>query len=262
MIGQIQVLDARDPGAIASHEAELVAEANACDPRLFEAGGGARAIETRTLDGMLVCHLLVDCRDAMGANAVNTMCEAIAPSIERITGGRVLLRIVSNLADRRLVTARAVFEVGEAARGVLDAYRFAALDPYRAATNNKGVFNGVASVALATGNDFRALEAGGHAYAARGGRYTSLTRFEPGPQDGTVRGELTLPLAVGLVGGATVAHPGARACVRILGVQTARELAGVLVSVGLAQQLAAMRALVAEGIQRGHMRLHARKRVL
>jgi hydroxymethylglutaryl-CoA reductase len=270
MIGQVQVVgvDNAEAGAaaVAEHELELLDEANACDPRLVELGGGARRIETRLVEtereAMLVCHLLVDCLDAMGANAVNTMAEGIAPTIERLTGGRVYLRIISNLADRRLVAARATFEADdELVEGILHAYRFALHDPYRAVTNNKGVMNGVASVSLATGNDFRAIEAGGHAYAAvasRVGRYSSLTHFERAA-DGGIVGTLTLPMAVGLVGGATVAHPAARTCVKILGVRTARELAGVMVAVGLAQQFAAMRALATEGIQRGHMRLHARK---
>jgi hydroxymethylglutaryl-CoA reductase len=208
-----------------------------------------------------VCHLLVDCLDARGANAVNTMAERLAAPLERLTGGRVLLRIVSNLADRRLTTARATFAVGgDEAEGILAAYRFALHDPYRAATNNKGVMNGVASVGLATGQDTRALEAGAHAYAAAAsptGRYASLTHFERDAA-GALVGTLTLPLAVGLVGGATRAHPTARACVRILGISTARELAAVMASVGLAQQLGAMLALVTTGIQHGHMRLHAR----
>lgn len=279
MIGQIQVLDLADAraaaAAVTQAEQELLGQANACDPRLVELGGGARSVETRIVDAgeerLLVCHLLVDCLDAMGANAVNTMAERISPSIERLTGGRVLLRIISNLADRRLVTARASFDTDLMAtdalsgnvvvEGVLAAYRFALHDPYRAATNNKGVMNGVASVALATGNDFRAIEAGCHAYASVAsatGRYASLTHFER-DGDGRLVGSVTLPLAVGVVGGATASHPTARACLRLLRVSTARELAAVMASVGLAQQLAAMRALATTGIQDGHMRLHARQ---
>jgi hydroxymethylglutaryl-CoA reductase len=282
MIGQVQVVGLRDPAgaaaAVTAAETELLATANACDPVLVRLGGGARRIETRFVDAsgetMLVCHLLVDCRDAMGANAVNTMAERIAPRIEELTGGRVHLRIVSNLADRRLVTARATFPAEalatqeaqgpEVVERMLAAYRFALHDPYRAATNNKGVFNGVASVALATGQDFRAIEAGGHAYAAHAsptGSYASLTRFDV-TDEGDLTGMLTLPLAVGTVGGSTTSHPVARTCLRIMRVETARELAGVMVAVGLAQQTAAMRALATEGIQRGHMRLHARRAAL
>lgn len=272
MIGQIQTVDVPDldaaVAAVRAAEAELLAQARASDPRLAELGGGPRALELRVVETpaerMLVSHLLVDCRDAMGANAVNTMAEAIAPEIERLSGGRVLLRIVSNLADRRLITARATFAVpADVADGILAAYRFALHDPYRAATNNKGVMNGVASVGLAVGADLRALEAGAHAYAAHAsptGAYASLTHFEHA--EGGVAGRLTLPLAIGTVGGATAAHPAARAALRILGVESARELAGVTASVGLAQQFAAMRALATEGIQRGHMRLHRRAAAL
>jgi len=282
MIGQVQVLDVANTetaaAAVRAAEHDLLAQANACDPRLVELGGGARAIETRIVQAgrerMLVCHLLVDCLDAMGANAVNTMSERIAPAVERLTAGRVLLRIICNLADRRLVTATATFDselmatdtltAAEVVDGVLAAYRFALHDPYRAATNNKGVMNGVASVALATGNDFRAIEAGCHAYASVAsptGRYSSLTHFDL-DSDGSLTGSLTLPLAVGVIGGATASHPTARACLHILGVTRARELAAVMAAVGLAQQLAAMRALATTGIQHGHMRLHARQLAL
>ncbi|MEM4735474.1 MAG: hydroxymethylglutaryl-CoA reductase, degradative, partial [Candidatus Thorarchaeota archaeon] len=220
----------------------------------------ARVIDTRT-GPMLIVELLVDTRDAMGANAVNTMAEAVAPRIERLTGGRVLLRILSNLADRRLVRARATFDrelLGgeEVVDGIVAAWAFADADPYRCATHNKGIMNGIDAVVIATGNDFRAIEAGAHAYASLGG-YHSLTRYEKN-QEGDLVGTIELPMAVGLVGGATRAHPGARAAIRILGVSTASELSHVIASVGLAQNVAALRALVAEGIQKGHMALHAR----
>jgi len=212
---------------------------------------------------MLVLHLLYDTRDAMGANAVNTACEAVAPLIERLTGGRVVLRILSNLADRRLARARCAIPASalggdEVVKGIVEAWALAAVDPHRAATHNKGIMNGIDAVAIATGNDWRAIEAGAHAYAARDGRYTSLTTWEEDAQ-GNLVGRIELPLAVGIVGGATRVHPTARVALKILGVRSARELAEVMAAVGLAQNLAALRALATEGIQRGHMRLHARQ---
>ncbi|MBE9508850.1 MAG: 3-hydroxy-3-methylglutaryl-CoA reductase, partial [Chloroflexi bacterium] len=199
---------------------------------------------------------------------VNTACEVLAPRVEQITGGRVLLRILSNLADRRLARARCSVPVEALASGgfsgervaqsIVEAWAFAAADPYRAATHNKGIMNGVDSVVVATGNDWRAVEAGAHAYAARSGRYTSLTTWGRDEKDNLV-GTLEMPLAVGIVGGATRVHPTAQVALKILGVQTARELAEIIAAVGLAQNLAALRALAAEGIQRGHMRLHARQ---
>jgi hydroxymethylglutaryl-CoA reductase len=237
-----------------------------------ELGGGAKDLEVRvladTLAGpMLVVHLLYDCRDAMGANAVNTAVEALAPLVEEIAGGKVLLRILSNLADRRLARARAVispgalaaegFEGPEVAEGIIQAYALAEVDPYRAATHNKGIMNGIDAVLVATGNDWRAVEAGAHAYAARLGEYSSLSVWESDAH-GNLVGTLELPLAVGIVGGATKAHPAARVALKVLGVRSAQELAEVVVSVGLAQNLAALRALATEGIQRGHMQLHAR----
>jgi hydroxymethylglutaryl-CoA reductase len=211
---------------------------------------------------MVIAELLVDCRDAMGANAVNTMTEAIAPLIEKISRGRVYLRIISNLAVRRLARAKATFSKealgGEdVVEGIVNAYAFAAADPYRCATHNKGIMNGVTAVVLATGNDTRAIEAGAHAYAARSGHYTSLTSWEK-DANGDLVGTLEMPMAVGIVGGATASNPIAKLAVKILGIKTAGELAEVIVSVGLAQNLAALRALAAEGIQRGHMSLHAR----
>jgi hydroxymethylglutaryl-CoA reductase len=204
----------------------------------------------------------------MGANAVNTACEALAPRIEQVTGGRVVLRILSNLADRRLARARCTVPVGalafgdfsgeQVAQGIVEAWAFAAADPYRAVTHNKGIMNGVDGVVIATGNDWRAVEAGAHAYAARSGRYTSLSTWTR-DAEGNLAGTLEMPLAIGLVGGATRVHPTARVALKILGVQTARELAEIVATVGLAQNLAALRALATEGIQKGHMRLHARQ---
>lgn len=270
MIGQIQLLGvsdvARAERSISSHKEEILRLANEQDPILVKLGGGAKDLEVRALatprGKMLVIHLLVDCRDAMGANAVNTMAEAVAPALEEITGGKALLRIISNLAVHRLATAEAVFSKealgGEdAVDGILDAYALAAIDPFRCATHNKGIMNGVDAVAIATGNDFRALEAGAHAYAALGGNYRPLTRYDK-DAEGNLVGSIKMPMAVGLVGGATAVHPAAKACIKILGVKSAGEFAQVLASVGLAQNSAALRALATEGIQRGHMELHAR----
>jgi len=277
MIGQMQVLGLTDPeaarGALLREKAEILAEADAVDPVITGLGGGARDLEVRLLSEtpigpMLIVHLIYDTRDAMGANAVNTALERLTPHIERLTGGRVHLRILSNLADRRL--ARAACRIPAAAlafdkfggeevrEGVIAAWAFAAADPYRAATHNKGIMNGVDAVVIATGNDWRAVEAGAHAFAARGGRYTSLSRWWAA-EDGALHGELEMPMAVGVIGGATRVHPAARACLRLMGVQSARQLAEIIVSVGLAQNLAALRALATEGIQRGHMGLHARQ---
>jgi hydroxymethylglutaryl-CoA reductase len=277
MIGQIQVLDVPDPWAarfeLLSARQELLARANETDPVIVELGGGARDLEVRVLEHtpagpMVVAHLIFDCRDAMGANTVNTACEALAPHVEAITGGRVLLRILSNLADRRLARARCTVPVealategfsGEAvAQGIVEAWAFAAADPYRATTHNKGIMNGVDAVVVATGNDWRAVEAGAHAYAARSGRYTSLSTWGRDAA-GNLVGTLELPLALGILGGATRVHPTAQVALKILGVETARELAGIVAAVGLAQNLAAIRALATEGIQQGHMRLHARQ---
>jgi hydroxymethylglutaryl-CoA reductase len=277
MIGQIQVLDLVDLVSARSDllraREELLALANETDPVIARLGGGARDLEVRILDEtavgpMLVVHLIFDCLDAMGANAVNTACEALSPRVEEITGGRVLLRILSNLADRRLAQARCTAPVDtlafgdfpgeQVAQSIVEAWAFAAADPYRAATHNKGIMNGVDAVVVATGNDWRAVEAGAHAYAARSGRYTALSTWSR-DDDGRLAGTLEMPLALGTVGGATRVHPTAQVALKILGVKTARELAEIVVSVGLAQNLAALRALGTEGIQRGHMRLHARQ---
>jgi hydroxymethylglutaryl-CoA reductase len=271
MIGQIQVADLRDLAkattALLQHKKNLLELANAQDPALVKAGGGAKDVQVRslktTMGPILVVHLLVDCRDAMGANAVNTMCEALTPFVEELTNGRVYLRILSNLAELRRARAEAVFPKsalgGESAvEGVLKAYAFAQADPFRCATHNKGIMNGIDAVLIATGQDFRAVEAGAHTYAAtRKGGYQSLTSYERTAK-GDLRGTIDLPLAVGLVGGAVRTHPMAQLSVKILGVKTASELAQVAASVGLAQNLAALRALSQEGIQKGHMQLHAR----
>jgi hydroxymethylglutaryl-CoA reductase len=307
MIGQIQTLHLPDVDAAAAtimlHQDELLRIANAAHPNLAERGGGARAIEARIVRSsavgpMLIVHLLIDVRNAMGANIVNTAAEAVAPSIEALTGGRVLLRILSNLTDHRMAGARCRIPMAalatetldgrSVAEGVVGAWAMADADPYRAATHNKGVMNGIDAVLLATGNDWRAIEAGAHAYAAREGRYGSLTQWKieekpasqiqnPAQVSGVVStekanggggdsfagaelvGEIRLPMALGTVGGTTKAHPTARAAVKILGVQSAQELAGVVAAVGLAQNFSAIRALATEGIQKGHMRLHARK---
>jgi hydroxymethylglutaryl-CoA reductase len=277
MIGQMQVLDLTNVHlaqlSILEHKDELLAIADAVDPVLKKFGGGARNIEVRVISEspigpFLVVHLIYDVRDAMGANAVNTACERLAPHIESITGGRVHLRILSNLADHRLARARCTIPVkelafgdfsGEKVRdGIIEAWAFAATDPYRAATHNKGIMNGVDSVVIATGNDWRAIEAGAHAYAARSGKYTSLSTWGK-DKDGNLVGTLEMPMAVGIVGGATKVHPAAQASVKLMGVMRANELAEIIVSVGLAQNMAALRALATEGIQRGHMSLHARQ---
>lgn len=284
MIGQMQVLEAPDLEAaaarISDQKQRLIDLANSTDPVIVSLHGGARDVEVRILPEspvgpQLVVHLIYDCRDAMGANMVNTACEALAPLVQEMSGGRVNLRILSNLADQRLARARCVVPAGVletaefpgelVAQRIVEAYALAAADPYRAATHNKGIMNGVDAVVLATGNDWRAIEAGAHAYAARDGRYRSLSTwsFAPGdPQTGAgpaLVGSMELPMAVGIVGGATRVHPLARLALQIMGVQSAPELAEIIASVGLAQNLAAIRALATEGIQRGHMALHARQ---
>jgi len=270
MRGLIQVTGVKDPYsarfAVLAEKEKIMEMANAVDPILVKFGGGCKDVEAYVKDTphgpIVVVHLIVDCRDAMGANAVNTMAETVAPYIEKATGGKVYLRIISNLADRRLMRARAVFAkeaIGgeEVVDAIIKAYEFALVDPYRAATHNKGIMNGITAVTLATGNDTRAIEAGAHAYAAITGTYRPLTAYEKNA-DGDLVGTIELPLAVGLVGGATASHPTARANVKILGVKTATELGEVMAAVGLAQNFAALRALATEGIQRGHMELHSR----
>jgi len=270
MIGQIQVVGVADPfGArmrILSAKSEILQKANEQDPVLVSKGGGAKDLKVRVIEtavgSMVIAEILVDCRDAMGANAVNTMAEAVAPLIEKVSEGSVYLRIISNLATERLARARTTIAkqaVGgeDAVDGVVNAYAFAAADPYRCATHNKGIMNGIIAVVLATGNDSRAVEAGAHAYAARTGRYSPLTTWEKN-SEGDLVGTIELPMAVGLIGGATAVHPVAKIAVKILGVKTATELGEVMAAVGLAQNLAALRALASEGIQEGHMKLHAR----
>lgn len=270
MIGQIQIVHVKDPhrarNEILSKKDELIKHANEQDPKLVSVGGGAKDLEVRIVDtprgAMIVNHLIVDCKDAMGANAVNTMAEAIAPLLEKISHGKVSLRIISNLATKRLARSSAVFDktaIGgeDVVDGIIDAYAFADSDPFRCATHNKGIMNGIVAVALATGQDTRALEAGAHSYATVTGRYRSLTTYEK-DEDGNLVGTIELPVAVGLIGGASAVHPVAKSAVKILGVKNAVELADIIASVGLAQNFAALRALASEGIQKGHMKLHAR----
>ncbi len=270
MIGQIQVVDIADPDRakkrVFQAKQEILKKANAQDPVLVSYGGGAKDLDARVINTttgpMLITELHVDCRDAMGANAVNTMAEAVAPIVERVTGGHVYLRIISNLATKRLAKAWCTVpkeNVGgeEVVNGIVNATAFAAADPYRAATHNKGAMNGIIALILATGNDHRAIEAGAHAYAAMRGQYTSLSTWEK-TENGDLKGTIELPMAVGLIGGAVRTHPIAKIALKILGVKTANEFAEVIAAVGLAQNLAALRALAHEGIQRGHMSLHAR----
>ena len=257
---------------ILKHKSELINAANEKDSTLVSLGGGCEDIEVHLFEDtpsgpMLILHLLVDVRDAMGANTVNTMAEYIAPQVEKISQGQVRLRILSNLADKLLATASvkiasSQFETpdyngNEVIKGILEAASFAAVDPYRAATHNKGIMNGIDPVVVATGNDWRAIEAGAHAYAAITGHYKSLTHWSS-PNECELVGKITIPMAVGLIGGATKTHPTARAALALLGVKSSMELAQVIAAVGLAQNLAALRALATEGIQRGHMTLHAR----
>ena len=269
MISQIQVVGLKNPHfakmQVLEHKEDLIKIANEQDPVLVKVGGGCHDITARVLDSkmgpMLVVHLHVDVRDAMGANAVNTMAEALAPYVEDITGGKVYLRILSNLAIYRLARARAIWKkevIGEeTVEGILYAYEFARVDPFRAATHNKGIMNGIDAVLIATSNDWRAVEAGAHAYAAINGQYTSMSHYEK-DSEGNLVGSIEIPIAVGIIGGATSTHPKAKIARKILGVQNAREFSEILAAVGLAQNFAALRALATEGIQRGHMSLHAR----
>jgi hydroxymethylglutaryl-CoA reductase len=270
MIGQIQLLKVDDVAmsakSIIKHKKQLLNLANMQDKILVNLGGGAKDLEVRILDSplgkMIVTHLIVDVRDAMGANAVNAMCEALAPLIEEIAGGKVRLKILSNLADKRIVKAKAVFDKekmgGEKiVDAFIESYTLAAVDPYRATTHNKGIMNGIDSLIIATGNDFRAIESGAHAYAARNGQYTSLTRYHK-DKNGDLVGEIEIPMAVGVVGGASNMHPKAKLCKKILGIKSSQELAEVAASLGLAQNFAAVFALSTVGIQKGHMSLHAK----
>ena len=276
MRAQIQILDVAESEkaklSLKKFEAQIIKLANSKDKTLIKLGGGCKAVEVHSFSDtkvghMIVLHLLVDVRDAMGANTVNTMAETISPLIEKITGGRVRLRILSNLADRRLSKASVKipfsklgyrhFSGEEVANGIVEACALAEVDPYRAATHNKGIMNGIDSVVLATGNDWRAIEAGAHAWAARDGRYSSLTNWEIDDFECLI-GSIEIPMAVGLVGGATATHPTSKSCINLLGVRSSREFGQVLAAVGLAQNLGALRALATEGIQRGHMTLHAK----
>ncbi len=270
MIGQLQLIKFNDvvdaAQKILKHKNQLLDIANDQDKILVKFGGGAKDFEVRILDSpigkMIIIHLIVDVRDAMGANAVNTMCEALAPMLEEITGGIIRLKILSNLADKRIVKAKAVFDK-EALGGekvvdaFLESYTLAVIDPYRAATHNKGIMNGIDSLIIATGNDFRAIEAGAHAYAARNGQYSSLTNYKK-DKNGNLLGEIELPIAIGIIGGAGNIHPKAKLCKKILGIKTAKELSEIVASLGLAQNFAALYALSTVGIQKGHMRLHAK----
>ena len=276
MRAQIQVMGIQDLKSakerILKYKSELISSANEKDKTLVSLGGGCEDIEVHLFEDtpsgpMLIVHLLVDVRDAMGANTVNTMAEHISPQIEKISHGQARLRILSNLADKRLVTAlvkiaakqfdTADYKGEEVVKGILEAASFAVVDPYRAATHNKGIMNGIDPVVIATGNDWRAIEAGAHAFAAISGQYSSLTQWSSSDECELI-GKISLPMAVGLVGGATKTHPTAKAAIALLGVKSATELGQVIAAVGLAQNLAALRALATEGIQRGHMKLHAR----
>ena len=277
MIGQVQLLDLADidkaQNLLASHKTELIQQVSDLNPGLTRHGGGIRDLEVRRIEespigAFLVVHLILDVADAMGANMVNTAVESLAPLLEELTGSRAHLRILSNLSDRRLATAEVILPTealafegfsGERVRdGVIEAWAFAEADPHRAATHNKGIMNGVDAVLLATGNDWRAVEAGAHAYAARDGRYKSLSVWSR-TEDGSLKGSLTLPLAIGIVGGATRVHPAAKTNLKLMGVEHAADLGEIIAAVGLAQNLAALRALATEGIQQGHMSLHARQ---
>ena len=268
-IGQIQVLDIDIPSAIQkinNSSNEILQLANSKSNTLSKMGKGAKEISCKEVDTpsgkMLIVELLIDVGDAMGANITNTMCEAVSPLIEKISGGRTLLRILSNYSTRRIAKAKAVFEkeaVGgeKVVNDIILAFEFADNDVYRAVTHNKGILNGIIAVANAVGQDSRAIEAAANAYATKSGRYRSLSQWSK-DNDGNLVGTLEIPLSVGIVGGIVNVHPIAKVCTKILGVSTAQELACVMIATGLAQNFSAMRALATEGIQKGHMRLHAR----
>ncbi|MHA1804113.1 MAG: hydroxymethylglutaryl-CoA reductase, degradative [Promethearchaeota archaeon] len=270
MISQIQLTNIENieeaRKQLEQNKEEILKRANEHDPILNNLGGGALDVEVREIDTrrgkMLIIHLLVDVLDAMGANVVNTMAEAVAPYIEELCRGKIYLRIVSNLATHRIARSTAIFDkemLGgeEVVEGILNAYEFALADPYRATTHNKGIMNGIIALTLATGNDTRAIEAGAHAYASLNGHYSPLTRFEK-DENGNLKGEIELPLALGIIGGMTKVHPMARLALKILNVKSAEELSQVAAALGLAQNVAALRALASEGIQKGHMALHSR----
>ena len=270
MISQIQLTNVQDIDKakenIAKNKQKILSIANEQDPLLNQLGGGAKDLEIRVIETrkgkMLILHLLVDVLDAMGANVVNTMAEAVTPYIEDICNAKIYLRIVSNLATHRIAKCRAVFDKdllggAEVVEGILNAYEFAVADPYRATTHNKGIMNGIVALTLATGNDTRAIEAGAHAYASLGGHYKPLTRFDI-DSEGNLVGEIEIPLAFGIIGGITRTHPMARLALKIINVESAGELAQVAAALGLAQNVGALRALASEGIQKGHMALHSR----
>lgn len=271
MIGQIQLVGLTDKQCIAGRTKILVNKKNIIricnnkDSTMVKLGGGVKDVEVRKIDTragkMLIVHLIVDVRDAMGANCVNTMAEAVSPYLEGLTGGKTRLRIISNLALRRMVRSKAVWSkhvLGEElVDGVLDAYAFAEADPFRCATHNKGIMNGIDAVLIATGNDFRAVEVGAHSYASYNSGYSPLTKFYKDDK-GNLAGAIELPLAVGIVGGATKTNPVAQVALKILDIKSAQELAQIAACVGLANNFAAMRAMVKEGIQYGHMKLHAK----
>ncbi len=270
MISQIQITQLQDINVakkeIMDHKDQILKMANEQDPLLNDLGGGAIDFEIRELDTqkgkMLILHLLVNVLDAMGANVVNTMAEAVSPYIEELTGGKIYLRIISNLAIHRIAKCKATFDKellggDKVVEGILNAYEFALADPFRATTHNKGIMNGIVALALATGNDTRAIEAGAHSYAALKGQYSPLTKFQV-DSDGNLIGEIELPLALGIIGGMTKNHPMAQLALKILNIKSANELSKVAVALGLAQNVAALRALASEGIQEGHMSLHSR----
>jgi len=279
MIGQIQVVNCENfeesKQEILERKDEIINLANKIEPQMFKRGGGAKDVEVRILGDkkvypyskMLIVHLLIDVKDAMGANLINSMVEGVSSLIEEISHGKVYLKILSNLTDKRLARAKTIifpkalqtkdYRGEEIIEGILQAYYFAYLDPYRASTHNKGVMNGIDPVVIATGNDWRAIEAGAHAYACRKGNYLPLTTWER-DDIGNLVGYIEIPMAVGIVGGATKLHPISQIALKILGVKSARELGEVIACVGLAQNLTAIKALATEGIQRGHMALHAR----
>ncbi|MFX1591199.1 MAG: hydroxymethylglutaryl-CoA reductase, degradative [Promethearchaeota archaeon] len=270
MISQIQITQLQDinvaKNEIMDHKDQILKMANEQDPLLNDLGGGAIDFEIRELDTqkgkMLILHLLVNVLDAMGANVVNTMAEAVSPYIEELTGGKIYLRIISNLAIHRIAKCKATFDKellggDKVVEGILNAYEFALADPFRATTHNKGIMNGIVALALATGNDTRAIEAGAHSYAALKGQYSPLTKFQV-DSDGNLIGEIELPLALGIIGGMTKNHPMAQLALKILNIKSANELSKVAIALGLAQNVAALRALVSEGIQEGHMSLHSR----
>lgn len=268
-IGQVQVVNVDVASAtqkILKSSKEILDLANSKSNTLSKMGKGAKEIsckEIKTDAGpMLIVELLIDVGDAMGANVTNTMCEGVSPLIEKITNGKIILRILSNYSTRRMIRGTATFEkeaVGgqEAVDNIILAYQFAAYDEYRAVTHNKGVMNGIIAVANATGQDTRAIEAAAHAYAAKSGRYTSLTQWDK-DKDGNLVGKIEIPMSVGIIGGIINVHPTAKLCTKILGVKSASELACIIGAAGLAQNFSALRALASEGIQKGHMRLHAR----